>query len=192
MSIYLQPPASKYSSIMTWRRTHCVFVVAISPPVPGSPPWAEGTNSDELWPLVSLKYPTLPSSSFHVDPLVQAEQQAREQGRHIQEWKDHSHWSVWGTEFRLLLFPKRFAFSMLITEGACDAIWILDLFRQGGMHTQIYPSTAGIDQLESESFTFGCSSLNTGAQGSSCSPWFLTKVTSAVSLPISHKKCQLA
>lgn len=131
-------------------------------------------------------------SSYHLDPLFQDEQQTREQGRHTQEWKDHSYWSVWGTEFRLLLFPKRFAFSMLIIEGARDTIWILHLFRQGGVNIQTYPSIAGIDQLDSESYTFGCSPLNTGAQGSSRSPWFLIKVTSAVSHPITQKKCQLA
>lgn len=52
---------------------------------------------------------------------------------------------------------------MLIIERACDTIWILHLFKQGGMNTQTYPSIAGIDQSESESCTFGCSPLKTGA-----------------------------
>lgn len=44
--------------VPSWRTTHGGFVAAISPPILGSPSRAEGPSSDELWPLVSLKYPT--------------------------------------------------------------------------------------------------------------------------------------
>lgn len=156
------------------------------------------SRGNQVWWIVAIGLPKVPNTSMcgqlrHCPAAAPTWildfrlNKAREQGRHIQERKEHSHWSAWGTEFRLLLFPKTFAFSVLIIEEACDAIWILHLFRQGGMNTQTYPSIAGIDQLESESFTFGCAPLDTGAQGSSWSPWFLTKVTRAVSLPITQK-----
>lgn len=200
MSIYWQAPTSKYSSIMTWRRTHGIFVVTISPPVLGSPPWAEGTSSDELWPLVSPKYSTqacvasweTAQEQLHPDPLFQAEQQARNKAGTSRNGRT-THTGQFGAQnLDCCTSLKRFAFSILITEGTCDTIWILHLLLQGGMNTQTYPSITGIDQLESERYTFECSLLKTGAQGSSRSPWFLTKVTSAVSLPITHKKCQLA
>lgn len=60
------------------------------------------------------------------------------------------------------------------------------------MNTQWNHSINATDQLESKSYTFGCSPVNTEAKGISRSPWLLTKVMKAVIVTSTHKKCWLA